>query len=203
MQLYDSPNPAPNPRRVRIFMAERGVSAPIVSVDLAKGEHKTPAHRALNPLGQTPVLVLDDGVAISETVAICRYLDEITPGESLFGSDARERALTDMWIRRVEFVLMQPVGAFWRHAHPRTAALLTQYKDYGESNRETFAGACRFFDRALGATEHIAGARYTMADICAQTTLDFANLIGLETPPGLDALSRWRSAVGARPSAAA
>jgi glutathione S-transferase len=203
MLLYDSPNPAPNPRRVRIFMAERGISLPTSTVDIMKREQKAPEYRALNPLGQVPTLVLDDGTAISETVAICRYLDETTPGDSLFGTTPQERACVEMWIRRVEFVLMQPVGGFWRHAHPRTAALLTQYKDYGESNRETYAAAVRFFDRELMDRAFIAGPRYSMADICALTTVDFAELIGLGPPEGLDHFSRWRAAVSARPSAAA
>jgi glutathione S-transferase len=181
-------------------MAERGVEIPLAPIDLMKREHKAAEYRALNPLGQVPTLVLDDGTAISETVAICRYLDETAPGDSLFGTDPRSRAIVDMWIRRVEFVLMQPVGGFWRHAHPRTAALLTQYKDYGESNRETFVGAARFFDKELEDRPFIAGPGFTMADICAITTLDFAALIGLSLPESFEHLARWRTLVSGRPS---
>src|SRR3954471_17791378 len=136
MILYGAPMPAPNPRRVRMFLSEKGVDLPETPVDIMKREHKSDEHRARNSLGQVPTLVLDDGTAISETVAICRYLDETSPGPSLFGSTPTERALVDMWIRRIEFVLMNPVGMFWRHAHKFTAALLTQHKDFVESNRE-------------------------------------------------------------------
>src|SRR5436190_2922686 len=109
---------APNPRRVRIFLAEKGIDLPETPLDIMKREHKSEDHRARNSLGQVPTLVLDDGTAISETVAICRYLDETSPGPSLFGTTPTERALVDMWIRRIEFQVMGPVGMYWRHAHP-------------------------------------------------------------------------------------
>ena len=149
MILYGAPNPAPNPRRVRIFIAEKGLDLPETPVNLMKREHKSDEHRARNSLGQVPTLVLDDGTAISETVAICRYLDETHPGGALFGTTPLERAQVDMWIRRIEFQLMNPVGMFWRHAHPRTAALLTQFKDFGESNRAAYASVLKWLDGEL------------------------------------------------------
>jgi glutathione S-transferase len=203
MILYGAPNPAPNPRRVRIFLAEKGIDLPETPVNLMKREHKSPEHRARNSLGQVPTLVLDDGTAISETVAICRYFDEVQPDPPLFGTTPTEKALVDMWVRRAEFVLMQPVGAFWRHAHPRTAALLTQYKDFGESNRETYEGALKWLDRELSERPYLAGEAYTMADICALTTIDFAEWIGLKLPEERANVRAWREGVAARPSAAA
>lgn len=203
MILYGAPNPAPNPRRVRIFLAEKGIELPETPVSLMKREHKSPEHRARNSLGQVPTLVLDDGTAISETVAICRYFDEVQPDPPLFGTTPVEMALVDMWVRRAEFVLMQPVGAFWRHAHPRTAALLTQYKDFGESNRETYEGALKWLDRELAERPFLAGEAYTMADICALTTIDFADWIGLPVPDERGAVRAWRERVSARPSASA
>jgi glutathione S-transferase len=200
MILYGAPNPAPNPRRVRIFLAEKGIDLPETPVNLMQREHKSPEHRARNSLGQVPTLVLDDGTAISETVAICRYFDETQPEPPLFGRTPAEKALVDMWVRRVEFVLMMPVGNFWRHAHPRTAALLTQYKDFGESNRETYRNALKWLDRELAERGYIAGA-YSMADICAQTTLDFAEWIGLEAPMEFENVAAWRARIAARPSA--
>jgi glutathione S-transferase len=200
MQLFGAPNPAPNPRRVRIFLAEKGIDLPETPVNLMQREHKSPEHRARNSLGQVPTLVLDDGTAISETVAICRYFDETQPDPPLFGRTPAEKALVDMWVRRVEFVLMMPVGNFWRHAHPRTAALLTQYKDFGESNRETYRNALKWLDRELAEREYVAGA-YSMADICAQTTLDFADWIGLEAPAEFENVASWRAGIAARPSA--
>lgn len=203
MILYGAPNPAPNPRRVRIFLAEKGIDLPETPVNLMQREHKSPEHRARNSLGQVPTLVLDDGTAISETVAICRYFEETSEGPRMFGVTPVEKALVDMWIRRVEFVLMQPVGNFWRHAHPRTAALLTQYKEFGESNRETYAGALKWLNHELGAKPFIAGEAYTMADICALTTVDFADWIGLPVGDEYEAVKGWRERVSARPSAAA
>ena len=203
MILYGAPNPAPNPRRVRIFLAEKGVDLPETPLNLMQREHKSPEHRARNSLGQVPTLVLDDGTAISETVAICRYLEETQAGPPMFGTTAVEKALVDMWIRRVEFTVMQPVGGFWRHAHPRTAALLTQYKDFGESNRETYANALKWLDRELAQRPFIAGEAYSMADICALTTVDFADWIGLPVPEDLAKVTDWRARVSARPSASA
>jgi glutathione S-transferase len=203
MILYGAPNPAPNPRRVRIFLAEKGVDLPETPVNLMQREHKSPEHRARNSLGQVPTLVLDDGVAISETVAICRYFEEVHPEPPLFGATPVEKALVDMWVRRAEFVLMQPVGNFWRHAHPRTAALLTQYKDFGESNRETYGNALKWLDRELAERPFLAGEAYSMADICALTTIDFADWIGLPVPEERGNVTAWRERVSARPSAAA
>ena len=159
MELYGAPNPAPNPRRVRIFLAEKGIDLPETRIDMMKREHKSPEHKARNSLGQIPTLVLDDGTAISETVAICRYFEESSDkGPSLFGKTPVEKATVDMWVRRIEFQIMNPVGMFWRHAHPRTAALLTQFKDFGESNKAHYAGGLKWLDRELeglrGELEH-------------------------------------------------
>ena len=203
MILYGAPNPAPNPRRVRIFIAEKGLDLPETPVNLMKREHKSDEHRARNSLGQVPTLVLDDGTAISETVAICRYLDETHPGGALFGTTPLERAQVDMWIRRIEFQLMNPVGMFWRHAHPRTAALLTQFKDFGESNRAIYESALKWLDRELADKPFVAGETYTMADICALCTVDFADWIGLPVADDLANVKAWHARVTARPSAAA
>jgi glutathione S-transferase len=203
MKLYGMAMPAPNPRRVRIFLAEKGIHLPEIQVDLRKRAHKSAEHRARNSLGQIPTLELDDGTTISETVAICRYFEEIQPEPALFGRTPLEMALVDMWVRRMEFVVMSPVGNYWRHAHPRTAALLTQFKDFGESNKETYAGAQRWLDRELEGREFIAGEAYSMADICALSTVDFAALIGLPMPGDLANLAAWHERVSARPSALA
>jgi glutathione S-transferase len=203
MILYGAPMPAPNPRRVRIFLAEKGIDLPETPVDMRKREHKSPEHRARNSLGQVPTLELDDGTCISETVSICRYFEETQPDPPLFGTSAVEKALVDMWIRRIEFTVMSPVGNFWRHAHPFTAALLTQFKDFGESNRETYAGAQRWLDRELADRPFVAGEAYTMADICLLSTVDFATWIGLPLADEHASLKAWHARVSARPSAAA
>ncbi len=203
MKLYGAPMPAPNPRRVRMFLVEKGIDLPETRIDMIKREHKSEEFRAKNSLGQIPTLELDDGEAISETVAICRYFEEIKPEPSLFGRTAIEKARVDMWVRRMEFVLMTPVGNYWRHFHPYTAALLTQYKDFGESNIQAYANAQKWLDRELETKPFIAGEAYSMADICAQSTVDFATWIGLPIDPEHKNLTAWHARVSARPSASA
>lgn len=203
MILYDENNPAPNPRRVRIFLAEKDVAIPTVRVRLAQREHKSDAHRARNSLGQVPTLELDDGTTISESVSICRYLEALYPSPALFGTTPLDAARIDMMIRRIEFQVMTPVGMFWRHAHPLTAALLTQFKDFGESNRALYAGACRWLDREIGNHDFIAGEAYSMADIVALTTIDFATFTGLPIPEECSTLRAWHGRVSARGSASA
>jgi glutathione S-transferase len=203
MKLYGAPMPAPNPRRVRVFLAEKGIDLPETPVDIMKREHKSPEHTARNSLGQVPTLELDDGTTISETVAICRYFEELHPEPSLFGRTAAEKANVDMWVRRIEFQLMAPVGNYWRHAHPLTAALLTQFKDFGESNKAAYSNAQTWLDRELEDRPFIAGDAYSMADICAQSTVDFAQWIGLPLDEKRANLRAWHDRISARPSAKA
>src|SRR5215469_16236434 len=201
MKLYGAPKPAPNPRRVRMFLAEKGIALEETPVDLMAREHKSPEHLARNSLGQVPTLELDDGSAISETVAICRYYEETQPEPALFGRTPAEKALVDMWVRRIEFQLMQPVGNFWRHAHPRTAALLHQYKDFGESNRAAYARSQAWLDGELAdGRPFIAGDAISMADICALSTVDFAHWIGLDLDPERTHLIAWHERMKQRPS---
>lgn len=203
MKLYGAPMPAPNPRRVRIFLAEKGVDLPETPVDMMKREHKSDEHKARNSLGQVPTLELDDGSCISETVAICRYFDEVQPDPPLFGRTPFEKANVDMWVRRVEFQVMSPVGMYWRHAHPFTARLLTQFKDFGESNKALYAGAQKWLNAELADKPFVAGETYTMADICLLSTVDFATWIGLPMEAEFANLKAWHDRVTARPSASA
>jgi glutathione S-transferase len=203
MKLYNERIPAPNPRRVRIFLAEKGVSIPIENISIRDRAHKSPEFKQKNSLGQLPVLELDDGTHLSESVSICRYLEELHPTNALFGNTALERAQVDMWIRRIEFTLMNPVAAVWVHTHPYTASLGTQYKEYGEANRERVANAMRWLDRELAGREFVAGNLYTMADIIALTTVDFAKFVGMEMPEDVSTLRAWHARVSARPSAGA
>jgi glutathione S-transferase len=203
MKLYGAPMPAPNPRRVRMFLAEKGITLEETPVNLMKREHKSPEYRAKNSAGQVPTLELDDGTTISETVAICRYFEETQPEPPLFGRTPVEKAHVDMWVRRIEFILMTPVANYWRHAHPRTAGLLNQFKDFGESNREAYAGAQRWLDRDLGGRPFIAGEAFTVADICALSTVDFADWIGLPLDPERTNLAAWHARVSSRTSAQA
>jgi glutathione S-transferase len=204
MKLYNAPMPAPNPRRVRIFLAEKGASVPLADIAIMKREHKSPEHMARNSLGQVPTLELDDGTMISETVAICRYLESLYPEPPLFGRSALEQAQVDMWVRRIEFAVMTPVGMFWRHAHPFTAAVVVpQYKDFGESNRAHYERALGWLDGELAGKDFLLGKDYTMADICLLSTVDFATWIGLAVPDNLKNVQAWHARVSERPSAKA
>lgn len=206
MKLYNDADPAPNPRRVRIFLLEKGISIPLAPIALAKGEHKTPEFLAKNSLGQLPVLELDDGSHLSESVSICRYLEELHPEPPLFGRDAAERARIDMWLRRVELRVMMPAGMVWVHAHPFTAPYAAsqgraQFKEFGASNLAVFAGACRWLDGELEGRTFVAGERYSMADIVLQTTFDFGGAVGIDVPEKCTRLLDWYARVSARPSA--
>lgn len=203
MLFFNSPNPAPNPRRVRIFAAEKGITLPTRDLSIPDREHKSDEFLALNPRGQTPALQLDDGTVISESVAICRYLEGLHPEPPLFGRNPREQALIEMWSRRVEMILMPPIGAVWVHTHPVTARLPGRNAEWGESNRPRVEEALRFFDSALQGREFLAADHYTIADILLLTTVDFAGFIGIALSDDLVSLRAWHARVSARPSAAA
>jgi glutathione S-transferase len=203
MLFFNSPNPAPNPRRVRIFAAEKGIALDMRDLSIPAREHKSDEFVALNPRGQTPALQLDDGTVIAESVAICRYLEGLHPEPSLFGTGAKEQALVEMWCRRVEMVLMPPIGAVWVHTHPFTARLPGRNAEWGEANRPKVAEAMAFFDAALKGREFLAADHYTLADILLLTTLDFAEFVGVGMGEDLSHLRAWHARVSARPSAAA
>ena len=203
MLLYDSPNPAPNPRRVRIFAAEKGIELSSKEVSIPKREQKAPDYVAKNPRGQTPILELDDGTVIAESVAIMRYLEAEHPDPPLFGTTAREIAEIEMWNRRVEMILMPAIAAVWVHTHPFTAALPGRNVEWGESNRPRVVEGMRFFDGSLEGREYLAGSAFSAADILLLTTVDFAKFIGLDMPSECANLLRWHERVSARPSASA
>lgn len=204
MKLYTS-HRAPNPRRVRWVMAEKGLDAvEIVEVDLLSGEHKTADYRARFGVPHVPALELDDGTCLTESLAICRYLEAMHPEPNLFGRDAREQAMIEMWTRRCEFYLANPLMLTVRHSHPALAALeAAQAPQVAEYNR---AGAERFMktlDRRLADHEFLAEDRFTIADIVAVVGLDFARLIKYRPPEELANLARWLEACRARPAARA
>lgn len=204
MIFYDSPNPAPNPRRVRIFAAEKGIELPTQTVSIIAGEHKAAEFLAINPRGQTPALQLDDGSVLTESVAICRYLEALYPQPPLFGTTPEEIGGIEMWVRRVELIVMPPIGAVWVHTHPFTARLpIQRFAEYGEAQRPRVLDAFALCDTALGETAFIAGEALSMADICLLTAVDFAGFIGIGLPKDLRALDDWHRRVTARPSASA
>lgn len=204
MIFYDAPNPAPNPRRVRIYLAEKGLSVPVKTMSIVAADHKSQDFVAKYPPGQLPVLELDDGRMIGESIAICRYFEALNPEPPLFGTDPVEIAEIDMWVRRVEFTLMNAIGQIWMHTHPFTARVVVpQFTEYGESNRPKALAAMRRFDSALAGGGFLAGGSYSIADIALLTTIDFAGFIGVSLPDDVPALADWHSRVSARPSAQA
>lgn len=203
MKLYDS-KMAPNPRRVRIFLAEKGIDdIEIVPVDILKREHKAPDFLAKNPMGQIPLLELDDGTCIAESVSICRYLEELRPEPRLFGRTAVERAHVDQWLRRIEMFVSQPIIMTWAHDHPFTASVVRQNKEWGQQNRAAIPARLAWLDAQLAGKEFIAGP-YSIADIAAQSLIDFAmRMLEVKVDPAAANLSAWHARVSARPSAGA
>ncbi|OGN45138.1 MAG: glutathione S-transferase [Caulobacterales bacterium RIFCSPHIGHO2_01_FULL_70_19] len=204
MKLYTS-HRAPNPRRVRWVMAEKGIEdVEIVEIDLLAGENRTPEYRAKVGVPHVPALELDDGVVISESVAICRYLEALYPEPNLFGRDVREQAVVEMWTRRCEFYLANPIMLNVRHSHPALAALeATQLPQVAEYNRVSAEKFMKSLDRRLGDNEFVAGERFTIADIVGVVGLEFARLIRYRPPEELTHLARWLDTCKARPAAAA
>jgi glutathione S-transferase len=195
---------APNPRRVRIFLAEKGLSVPFEQLDLMAGALRTEQFTALNPMQRVPILVLDDGTVISESVAICRYFEELNPLPPLFGEGAVGRATVEMWNRRVEFGLFGAIAAVFRHLHPKMSHLeVPQVTAWGEANKAKVAEMLALLDIALAGRRFIAGDAYSIADITALVAIDFRRPARLDRPANLDNVARWHREVAGRPSASA
>jgi glutathione S-transferase len=204
MLFYDSALPAPNPRRVRIFLAEKHVRVPMAQISIPKAEHKSDAFLSVNALGQTPALAFDDGRVLTESVAICRYFEVLHPEPPMFGHGAHNIAEIDMWTRRIELRLMTPLSMVWQHTHPWTARIVRpQYTEFGESQRPRVLAAMAEFDSALDGRDWLDGERYTIADIVLLTTIDFATFVGVPMPEALTHLRAWHARAAARASAAA
>jgi len=195
---------APNPRRVRIFLAEKGIEIPTEQVDLGALEHKKSEFSDLNPLQQVPVLILDDGTRLCESIAICRYFEETHPEPPLMGRDALNKATVEMWQRRMELQYLFPIMHAFRHLHPHMAALeVPQVAQWGEVNRPRVERMMKFMDAELSNRPFIAGDEFTIADITALVASDFMKPARIERPPELTSLARWYDEVSARSSASA
>jgi glutathione S-transferase len=195
---------APNPRRVRIFMAEKGLEVPFEEIDLMKGNLKTPEFTKINPFQRVPVLILDDGTAISETMAICRYAEEIQPEPALFGKTPKGKAQVEMWNRRMELGLLLSVAQAFRHLHPAMAHLeVPQVKDWGEANKPRALEILSFLDQELAGRPFIAGNDFSVADITGLVAVDFMRAARIQRPPEMANVERWHKEVSARPSAKA
>ena len=203
MKFYDSIGP--NPRAVRMFMAERGISIPAEKIDLRGGENRQAPYLGKNPSGQTPALELDDGSVIAEITAICEYLDEISPGASLIGATPQERAEARMWMRRVDLQIMEPMANGFRFGEGlklfqnRIRCIPQASDDLKKTAQERLA----WLDKLMDGKTYICGNRLTIADVLLFCFLDFFNGVGQPLDPELKNIGAWFAHMKARPSAAA
>jgi glutathione S-transferase len=203
MKLFDGGR-APNPRRVRVFLAEKGIVVPLITVDMAALEHRQEAVASRNPLRRLPVLELDDGTVITESVAICRYFEELQPEPALFGRGAVGKAHVEMWQRRVEFNLLNSVAQAFRHIHPAMKEWeVPQIPEWGEANKPKALEFLELIDGELAKREFMAGDDYSIADITGLIAVDFMKPARIKIPEELENVMRWYRTVSGRPSATA
>ena len=203
MKLYDGGR-APNPRRVRIFLAEKGISVPLVPVDMGAMEHRGGEVALRNPLRRLPVLELDDGMVLCESVAICRYFEEVQPEPALFGRGALGKAQVEMWQRRMELNLFLPVSQAFRHIHPAMKEWeVPQVPEWGEANKPKALDFLVLMDAELALREFAAGDEFSIADITGLVAIDFMKPARIGVPEELTNVVRWHRALAARPSASA
>ena len=203
MKLYDGGR-SPNPRRTRIFLAEKGIKLPLEQVDLGAMQQKSAAYAAINPIQRVPALVLDDGTVITESIAICRYFEALQPDPPLFGLGALEIARIEMWNRRLELHLLFPVSHVFRNSHPAMKEMeVPQVPAWAEANKPRILEFIGFLDRELKDRPFVAGDAFTVADITGLIAIDFMKPAKLAVPDELTNLKRWHAAVAARPSASA
>lgn len=201
MKLYDGGR-APNPRRVRVFLAEKGISVPTELVDIGTLQQRTPEFAKINPMQRLPVLELDDGTRIAESIAICRYFEALQPDPPLFGRGALEIARIEMWNRQIELDLLAAIAAAFRHLHPAMKAIEDpQIPAWGEANKPRVLKMLHFLDSELANRPYIAGEAFSVADISAMIAIDFMKWARISVPEELGHVRRWYSDVAARPSA--
>ncbi|SDP49424.1 Glutathione S-transferase [Filomicrobium insigne] len=203
MKILDTTT-APNPRRVRIFLAEKGLSVPFEPFEMNMTNLRSEEFTAMNPMQRVPILVLDDGTCISESVAICRYFEESHPEPPLFGTGALGKALVEMWNRRMELNFFTAVGQAFRHLHPNMREReVPQVAEWGEANKAKCLGALKILDDQLANTQYVAGENYSIADITGLVAVDFMKVARIDMPDTLSNVQRWYNEVSARPSAKA
>jgi glutathione S-transferase len=200
VKLYNH-SVAPNPRRVRIFAAEKGIELSLEEVDILAGQCRTPEFLGKNSSGGVPVLELDDGSCLSESVAICRYLEGLHPEPNLLGRDLREQAEIERWNRRMELELFAAIGRTVQNTSPIFQGRFKQFPDYGEAQRALVNQRLERMDRELNGHQFVAGDRFTIADITALVAIDFGGrLADIKIAPKLAYLTRWHELVSSRPS---
>ena len=211
MRLFDFAL-APNPRRVRMFLAEKSVEIPLVQVNTREREQFEESFKAINPLSMVPVLELDDGTCIAESVAICRYIEETHPQPPLMGTDAKDRAIVEMWNRRVEFLGYAPTAEVVRNSLPMfedrglsgVPAGVPQIPALVERGKQSLGRFFTLLDRQLADNQFVAGTAFTIVDITAFVTIEFAKRADVQIPDhGTDNVLRWHAEIASRPSAAA
>ena len=199
MKLYNAP--APNPRKVRIFLAEKGVDVPRVDLDLQAGESRTPEFLAKNSLGGTPVLELDDGTILTESTAICRYIEELHPDPPLFGRNALERAQVEMWNRRIELELLNVFGNIAQHTFEFFKTRRIQVPAFAEAEQKTAAQKLEWLDGEFADGRPFAtGDRFTMADVTGMCAVMLSGFVGVEVPDSLKNVRGWFERLQGRPS---
>jgi glutathione S-transferase len=202
MKIYNS-STAPNPRRVRIFLAEKEIRIPYEEVDIVNAVNRGAEFRKKNPLATVPVLELDDGTCISESVSICRYFEELQPNPPLFGTGAKERGIVDMWNRRMEFAILQPIADAFRQRHEFFKGRIRQAPEYADVQRLNAEDGLKWLDEELANRRFVAGDNFTIADITAMVAIDFGRVSKIVIKPEQRSLARWQSEVSSRPSAKA
>jgi glutathione S-transferase len=202
MKIYET-STAPNPRRVRIFLAEKQIDVEYVQVALQPGDNLSAEFRKKNPWAKVPVLELDDGTCISETIAICRYFEEIQPEPALMGRTALEKAQIEMWQRRMELTFLLPTGMCFQHTTGYFADRMTPISAWGEECHKQVEKMYAKLDKLLAQSEYIAGDAFTIADITALCTVDFNRVNKIKIQPDQTHLKRWYDLVSSRPSAKA
>lgn len=203
MKLYDGGR-APNPRRVRVFLKEKGIEIPVEQVDLGAMQHRSERYTAINPLQRVPTLELDDGTVITESIAICRYFEALHPEPALFGCSPIEIATIEMWQRRIELHLMLGIAQIFRHLHPGMKEFeVPQVAAWGEANKPRVLDFLALLDRELAGRRFAAGDTYSVADITGLIAVDFLRAAKLPLAPELSHVVRWHTELSARPSASA
>ena len=203
MRIYDLPA-SPNARRVRIFLAEKGLEMPMVPVNMMRGENQTEDYLKKNSLGRMPLLEFDDGTTISESIAICRYIEGTHPSPALMGSGALESATIDMWQRRMEFEFILPIISIFRHTAEMWKGRFVQIPEVAEQERIAVKARMEWLNKELDGKQFIAGGDYTVADITAQCAFVMAKAaLDIRIPEDLENLNGWWARVTSRPSARA
>jgi glutathione S-transferase len=202
MKIYET-HTAPTPRRVRIFLAEKQIPMNYVQLDLQKGENMSPEMRLKNPLGKVPVLELDDGTCISESVAICRYFEALQPEPALMGKSALQQAQIEMWQRQVEFALFLQIGMCFQHSTGYFKDRMTPIAEYGEVAGKSASKYLHVLEKRLGECEFVAGDEFSIADITALCAIDFARVVNIKIKQEQSNLKRWYDSVNQRPSSKA